>query len=376
MLGGHQICRADKNHAEPNQQRQPVFQEAAHFDCRASVRGAKIDGVSQKRPTNLLKSKTRNLNSEIKSPLTFRPIFMERIWGARRIETEFGKKLPPNVKIGESWEVVDRPEAQSIVANGPLKGKTLHELWTQDRQSIFGNVAEAPRFPLLIKLLDAHEKLSLQVHPPEQFAGKLGGEPKTEFWYVAAADPGAELVLGFREPIKRDQFESALREGTAADYVHKISVKPGDAAFLPAGRLHAVGAGNLLIEIQQNSDTTYRVFDWNRTDPATGRPRELHIEQALQCIDFDDVRPELIEPKGKLLIRNKLFEIQKWNLGSPRESTPLGQFAIVCCLTGQLACVNVDLAPGEFFLVPAQLQDRQLKPLAARTTLLRVTIPL
>jgi mannose-6-phosphate isomerase len=300
---------------------------------------------------------------------------MERIWGARRLETEFGKKLPPHVKIGESWEIVDRPEAQSIVANGPLKGKTLHDLWTQDRQSIFGNVAEAARFPLLIKLLDAHERLSLQVHPPEKVASILGGEPKTEFWYVAAADPGAELVLGFRESIKLDQLESALREGTAGEYVHKISVIPGDAAFLPAGRLHAVGAGNLLIEIQQNSDTTYRVFDWNRTDPATGRPRKLHIEQALQCIDFDDVRPRLLQPEGELLLRNDLFEIQKWNLDHVREIAPHGQFAVVCCLTGQLACANVDLAPGEFFLVPAQLQDRELKPLAVRTTLLRVTIP-
>ncbi len=202
---------------------------------------------------------------DLTTPLTFRPIFMERIWGARRIETEFGKKLPPNVKIGESWEIVDRPEAQSIVANGPLKGKTLHDLWTQDRQSIFGNVAEAPRFPLLIKLLDAHERLSLQVHPPEKVASILGGEPKTEFWYVAAADSGAELFLGFREPITRDQFEKALREGTAAHHVHKLAVNTGDSVFLPAGRLHAVGSGNLLIEIQQNSDTTYRVFD-DRTE--------------------------------------------------------------------------------------------------------------
>jgi mannose-6-phosphate isomerase len=311
---------------------------------------------------------------ELTTPLTFRPIFMERIWGARRIETEFGKKLPPNVKIGESWEIVDRPEAQSIVANGPLKGKTLHDLWTQDRQSIFGNVAEAARFPLLIKLLDSHERLSLQVHPPEKVASILGGEPKTEFWYVAAADSGAELFLGFREPITRDQFEKALHEGTAADYVHKVRVNTGDSVFLPAGRLHAVGAGNLLIEIQQNSDTTYRVFDWNRVDDK-GKPRQLHIEQALQCIDFDDAQPRLLEAEGELLLRHKVFEVQKWNLDSPREVTPLGQFAVVCCLTGQLACANVDLAPGEFFLVPAQLQDRQLKPLAVRTTLLRVTIP-
>ena len=300
---------------------------------------------------------------------------MERIWGGRRLESRFGKKLPPNTPIGESWEIVDRPDAQSIVARGPLKGKSLHDLWIEDRSSIFGEVSDTSRFPLLIKLLDAHERLSLQVHPPEQFARNFGGEAKTEFWYVADADPGAELLLGFHESIQRHHFERALREGIAADYVHKIAVKPGDAAFLPAGRLHAVSAGNLLIEIQQNSDTTYRVFDWNRVDSTTGRPRELHLRQALQCIHFDDVRPQLLQPKGELLIRHKLFEIQKWNLDSPRESAPLGQFAVICCLIGQLTCANVDLAPGEFFLLPAHVQHRQLKPLAAQTSLLRVTIP-
>ena len=300
---------------------------------------------------------------------------MERIWGGRKLAEVFGKNLPTNKPIGESWEIVDRQEAQSVVERGPLKGKSLHKLWTGDRARIFGDVPDAPRFPLLIKLLDAHEKLSLQVHPPEEPAKQFGGEPKTEFWYVAAADPGAELLLGFCKPTKRDQFESALREGKATDYVNKIGVKPGDAAFLPAGRLHAVSAGNLLIEIQQNSDTTYRLFDWNRADDK-GKPRQLHIEQALQCIDFDDVMPELIEPHGELLIRHKLFEIQKWNLDSPRESVPLGQFAVVCCLTGDLACGDVGLAPGEFFLVPAHLQDRQLKPLVAKTSLMRVTIPM
>jgi len=321
-----------------------------------------------------LKSETRNPKSEIGGPLTFEPIFMERIWGGRKLAGLFGKNLPTNKRIGESWEIVDRPEAQSVVARGAFKGKTLHELWIENRPPIFGEVPDAPRFPLLIKLLDAREKLSLQVHPPENVAQKLGGEGKTEFWYVAAADPGAELFLGFRERITREQFEKALRNGTAADCVHKISVKPGDAAFLPAGHLHAVGAGNLLIEIQQNSDTTYRVFDWNRLDDR-GKSRQLHIEQALQCIDFYDVRPRLLQPEGELLLRNDLFEIQKWNLDHVREVAPHGQFAVVCCLTGQLACANVDLAPGEFFLGPAQLQDRELKPLAAQTTLLRVTIP-
>jgi mannose-6-phosphate isomerase len=313
--------------------------------------------------------------TNLTGPLTFKPIFMERMWGSRRLESEFGKKLPPNVKIGESWEIVDRPEAQSVVHNGPLRGKTLHELWTQHRQLIFGNVADSLRFPLLIKLLDAQEKLSLQVHPPERIAAKLGSEPKTEAWYVAAAEPGAELFVGLREVMSRAKFEEGLRAGALAEHVHTIQVEPGDAMFLPAGRLHAVGAGNLLVEIQQNSDTTYRIFDWNRVNPGTGAPRQLHIEQALECIDFNDVRPKIVEPREELLVEHQLFEIEKWNLDSPREIAPPGKCAIVCCLTGQLTCGDIDLSPGEFFLVPASLQNRQLKPLAPQTSLLRVTIP-
>lgn len=308
------------------------------------------------------------------SPLVFQPIFQERIWGGRKLAELFGKNLPPNKRIGESWEIVDRPEAQSIVAHGPLKDQTLHELWTQHRQSIFGNVPESDRFPLLIKLLDAQEKLSLQVHPPEDAAKTLGGEPKTEFWYVAAAEPKAEIFVGLRAALTREQFRRALEEKTVQDAVHKIRVKAGDAMFLPAGRFHAVGSGNLLVEIQQNSDTTYRVFDWNRVQEAV-KMRRLHIDEALQSIDFNDVAPKLQEPKGELLVQHKLFEVQKWNLDGPREAAPIGHFAIVGCLSGALRCADVDLAPGEFFLVPASLPDRQLHPRVDGTTLLRVTIP-
>jgi mannose-6-phosphate isomerase len=143
--------------------------------------------------------------------------------------------------------------------------------------------------------------------------------------------------------------------------------------FLPAGRLHAVGAGNLLVEIQQNSDTTYRVFDWNRVDE-NGKARQLHVDQALQCINFDDIEPKLIEPKGELLVRHELFEIQKWDLNSPREIAPLGQFAIIGCLTGLLRCSDIDFAPGKFCLLPASSRDRQVSPRSAETSLLRVAV--
>jgi mannose-6-phosphate isomerase len=308
------------------------------------------------------------------SPVVFEPIFKERIWGGHNLAASFGKKLPANKRIGESWEIVDRPEAQSIVREGPLAGRSLHDLWVNFREKLFGAVPDAPRFPLLIKLLDAQEKLSLQVHPPPEIAESLGGEAKTEFWYVFAAEPNAEIFVGLRKSMTRDQFEDALHSGTVADCVHAIRMKNGDAMFLPSGRFHAIGAGNILVEVQQNSDTTYRVFDWNRVDDQ-GERRQLHVDQALQCIDFNDVAPEPITPSGELLVRHELFEVQKWSLDAQRAIAPLGQFAIVLCLTGALRCAGVDFTPGEFFLVPAALQGRMIYPRGEGASLLRVTIP-
>jgi mannose-6-phosphate isomerase len=314
-------------------------------------------------------------NPELTSPLLFEPLFMERIWGGRRLEKEFGKKLPASTKIGEAWEIVDRPEAQSIVREGPLTGRTLHDLWTTHRAEIFGRVLDAPRFPLLIKLLDAEEKLSLQVHPPAQIAARLGGEAKSEFWYVAKADPGAELYVGLREPVSAQKFRRSVEEGTVADHVQAIPVKKGDAIFLPAGRFHAIGAGNLLVEVQQNSDSTYRVFDWNRKDDG-GNHRALHIEEALQSIDFDDCNPELVRPNGDLLLRHDLFEIQKWNLERPREIASRSQFAVICLLEGEASIGEMRLRSGDFCLLPAESRDRMIKRSNERASLLRITIPL
>jgi mannose-6-phosphate isomerase len=309
------------------------------------------------------------------SPVVFEPIFKERIWGGRSLAASFGKQLPANKRIGESWEIVDRPEAQSIVREGPLAGRSLHDLWVNFREKLFGAVPDAPRFPLLIKLLDAQEKLSLQVHPPPEIAESLGGEAKTEFWYVFAAEPNAEIFVGLRKSMTRDQFEDALHSGTVADCVHAIRMKNGHAMFLPSGRFHAIGAGNILVEVQQNSDTTYRVFDWNRVDDQ-GERRQLHVDQALQCIDFNDVAPEPITPSGELLVRHELFEVQKWSLDAQRAIAPLGQFAIVLCLTGALRCAGVDFTPGDFFLVAASLRERMIYPRGEGASLLRVTIPM
>ena len=299
---------------------------------------------------------------------------MERIWGGRELETHFGKRLPADKRIGESWEIVDREEAQSVVRDGPLRGKTLHELWIQHRHEIFGDVADSPRFPLLAKLIDAREKLSLQVHPPPKVAAQLGSEPKTELWYIVDATPGAEIFAGLRRGATREQFESAVRNGSAADLVHRIKVKSGDAMFMPSGRLHTMGAGVLIAEIQQNSDTTYRVFDWNRLG-ADGKPRRLHVDESLRSIDFNDFEPELVRAKGETLVRDPAFVIEKWELTSQREAIPIGEFAILCCLSGEVECAGARFKTGEFFLVPAALQNRHLHPRGEATTLLRVTIP-
>ncbi len=250
-------------------------------------------------------------------PLTFQPIFKERIWGGRNLATLYAKALPPERRIGESWEISDRPGDESVIARGPLQGKTLHWLMEQCPAELLGPRRKMPpRFPLLIKIIDARETLSLQVHPPPDKAAPLGGEPKTEMWYVAQAGPGAELFAGLKKGVSRAEFESKLARQTVAECFHRIPVKPGDAMFLPSGRVHALGAGTVIFEIQQNSDTTYRVFDWNRLDEH-GQGRELHVEQSLASIDFADIEPSLLPRQTtpahpgtiRPLIKNELFEV-------------------------------------------------------------------
>jgi mannose-6-phosphate isomerase len=311
---------------------------------------------------------------KLAQPLIFEPLFMERVWGGRRLETLYGKRLPSAALIGESWEIVDRPEAQSLVHEGPLRGLTLHQLWEKHREEIFGEVPDAPRFPILAKLLDAQENLSLQVHPPAKIAKKLGGESKTELWYVADAAPKARLYAGVKKGATRAVFERALEQGKVEEHLHSLDVAAGDAIFLPSGRLHALGGGNLIVEIQENSDTTYRVYDWNRVKKGRA-PREMHIPQAMGCIDFDDCEPDLLRPKGESLVKHELFEIDKWNLGGEREIAEPGRFAIVVCLTGELACAGRKFQPGDFFLLPAQLEDRMVRPIGQNVSLLRVMMP-
>lgn len=313
---------------------------------------------------------------KLTAPLIFEPLYMERVWGGRKLETLFGKSLPSGAVIGESWELVDRVEAQSVVHTGPLRGQTLNELWTESRAEVFGQryAAFEGRFPLLVKLLDAAEKLSVQVHPPAEVAKELRGEPKTEMWYVADAEEGADLYAGLKAGTTREAFEKALATGHCADLLHRVATKAGDCIFIPSGRVHAIGAGNVIVEIQQNSDTTYRVFDWNRTG-LDGKPRALHVAESMRSIDFNDYEPALQDPCCEVLVKSPYFEVDRWRLDAPREAAPAGDFAVVACVSGRVECGGETFGPGHFFLVPAAMEDHLLKPVAPGTAVLRSIIP-
>src|SRR6266478_3612262 len=307
-------------------------------------------------------------------PLTFHPIFKQRVWGGRKLAELYGKLLPPQVPIGESWEISDRPGDVSVIANGPLSGKDLHWLVENHQTDLLGSVKlEDERFPLLIKILDAREKLSLQVHPPPEKAAELGGDPKTEMWYIAQAEPEAELYVGLRRRVTREEFERRLQAGNVADCFHRLRVREGDAMFLPSGRVHAIGAGMVIFEIQQNSDTTYRVFDWGRVG-LDGKPRELHVAQSLASIAFDDFEPPLIRGeftgngpvKVRPLVRDSLFTVEacQTTKGTSVALTPR-TMQIIGMLKGKLSVQNgktsVLLSAGQFALVPAGLEGVTLQ---------------
>ena len=318
-------------------------------------------------------------------PLIFRPVFKERVWGGRELERLFGKKLPPGAVIGESWEISDRPSDESVIANGKFAGKNLRWLMENHAAEILGSAKPAAegRFPLLCKILDAREKLSLQVHPPASKATELKGEPKTEMWFIADAAPDANLYVGLKRGVTRAEFEKKISDGTVADCFHRIPVKAGDTMFLPSGRVHAIGGGLVIFEIQQNSDTTYRVFDWNRVG-LDGRPRELHVAQSLASIDFKDFEPKLVETKfvadGKIptraLVNNPLFNVETWKL-EPGASGFLKpkKLQIVAVTAGEIeiksGVTSLDLSAGQFGLIPASLERTEILA-KSDTALLRV----
>jgi mannose-6-phosphate isomerase len=318
-------------------------------------------------------------------PFIFRPVFKDRIWGGRELERLYAKSIPAGEPIGEAWEISDRPGDASVIANGPLAGKDLRWLMENHAAEILGGArpAAAGRFPLLCKILDAREKLSLQVHPPARKAAELKGEPKTEMWFIADAAPGASLYVGLKRGVTRAEFEKKISDGSVAACFHRIPVKAGDTMFLPSGRVHAIGDGLVIFEIQQNSDTTYRVFDWNRTG-LDGKPRELHVAQSLASIDFNDFEPKLVETKfiadgeiqKRVLVNDPLFNVEAWKLNSSASgSLKSSKLQIVAVTTGNVEIKNgstaVGLSAGQFSLIPASLERTEILAIS-EAALLRV----
>lgn len=223
-------------------------------------------------------------------PLKFKPIYKERLWGGSLVAHVLDAPVPSQAKIGEVWEISDRPAENSVVANGPWAGTTLRALIEKYPQALLGPQGKAfQRFPLLIKFIGACDRLSLQVHPGDAYAREHhpGESGKTEMWYILENQPGAELLIGFKKPQTLETIRIAVMENRFEEMVNAVVPRPDDAFFLPAGRVHSIGAGVLLAEIQQNSDVTYRVYDYGRRD-VQGVPRALHIDQALAVMDFND----------------------------------------------------------------------------------------
>jgi mannose-6-phosphate isomerase len=315
------------------------------------------------------------------SLLRFAPLYQPRVWGGRRLETLLGRALPEQgTPFGESWEVSDRVQEQSRLHLASGGGLSLHDLWMQHREAVFGaDLLHHPalRYPLLMKILDAEEDLSIQVHPPAEIATSLGGEAKTEMWYVLHAEPGAKLYAGLRAGIQREAFDRYIREGTVAEAVQILHPSAGDCLFIPSGLIHAIGAGLVVYEVQQNSDTTYRVFDWNRLG-LDGRPRALHLAESLQSIDFSLPPPtfQIANPSGRLICCND-FEVTHCTLRDTPSLGHMGQHLTVAVVSGHIAAAGMPLNKGDFAIVPACLPHtaRALTSASQDASWLEIRIP-
>lgn len=296
-------------------------------------------------------------------PLLFRPIFKRYIWGGRRLADVLGKPLGEGNDYAESWEVSDRDPEQSVVAHGPLAGCTLRTLVREHGQQLLGRHYPLERFPLLFKFLDCNQTLSVQVHPDDALAATLTPPDlgKTEAWVVLAAEPGSVIYAGLRRGFDRLALERELQRGTCELCLHRFEPKPGDCILIPAGTVHALGAGLLVAEIQQSSDTTWRLFDWNRLGP-DGKPRPLHVAQALSAIDYQrgpvspcTPQPTEIANRQRLTACDK-FVLDRWQLGRA-ELGGDDRCHIVAVVSGQ-ACMPAfpqhgKLSAGSTLLLPA-----------------------
>ena len=333
----------------------------------------------------VLPSGTRYFRFIMWYPLLFKPVYKDYIWGGDKIGRRFQRALPPGI-YAESWEVSDRPEGMSVVTNGPLAGKSLHELVETMGRGLLGDF-RADLFPLLIKIIDARETLSVQVHPNDESAKKYGGEPKTEMWYVLEAEPGAQLYCGLKPGVDAKKLEEAIRSNQVADLLMTIPVKRGDAVFVPGGRVHAIGAGCLLLEVQQNSNTTYRLYDWDRVGP-DGKSRPLHIRESLQVIRWNDSNSaKLIPQKRDALGKNEHWEIlmssffnmERFVLREPLAASTNGKtFHVLFVAEGkvrvQAGQTSEILSDGTSCLIPAALSKYTCEPLEKGAELIRVSI--
>ncbi len=295
-------------------------------------------------------------------PLKFKPIYKYRIWGSRKLGEVFGKELPPGQKIGESWELADLPEDKSIITNGPLKGQTIASALAKFPKKIIGDANYAPPFPLLIKILDCEDILSIQVHPDAETCSRTGkGDPKTECWYIIGAEPEAVIYKGLKPGVTKKDFAEAIKTASVAELLQKVPVKIGECHFLPAGTPHAIGPGLLIAEIQTPSDTTYRVFDWNRLDES-GNFRPLHIDDALDSIHFDASGDELSVTTQGRLADCEYFKIDKFSCTKADEAAlAAGQMQVVMILSGSGDITSeqieaVGFSAGETILIPSDFQ--------------------
>lgn len=326
-------------------------------------------------------------------PLILEPILKHRIWGGRRLESQLRKRLPPGEAIGESWEVADLEDDQSIVAIGPEKGKTLGQLVRLWGEDLVGRAKLIDgRFPLLIKFLDAFQPLSVQVHPDQAAAARLGGRVriKNEAWYVIDADQDAWILRGVRAGVDDATLRSALDAGRVESVLNRVPARPGHCYYLPSGIVHALGPGVLVAEVQTPSDVTYRLHDWGRTDPATGRPRELHIENALASVRYDAVPASAEQPQHvasvwtsiSSLVRCESFVIERVRMAdSVEQLIPYEELVVWIVLegSGSIACGGLGqpltFGVGDTVVLPAALKDGRVR-VHKRSMWLEVSIPI
>jgi len=304
-------------------------------------------------------------------PFKFKPIYKELLWGGQKLREFFGKDIPAGEKIGESWELADLPNDKSIIANGELAGHTIGQAITKFPMEIMGDKNFRGPFPVLIKFIDAKEVLSIQVHPDAQACQRTGsGVPKTEFWYILAAEKDAVIYKGLKKGVTKEEFSQAIRSGTVVELLDKIPVKKGQCYFLPGGTVHSIGAGILIAEIQTPSDTTYRIFDWNRVD-AGGKPRQLHITEAIASINFDN-------PAADHKATCKYFKVSKeQNAKDSLMPVRAGQMQTLIILKGSGVIesggtISVKFTAGDTLLVPAVYEGKM--KFFAETEYLKVTI--